>query len=386
MSENRTLHMALAMLLALALELPVSCASGAELAAVPGPQGPTRYVRTLVIDSRGRLWASFMEEQGLGTYGIACLETASPTVIPAAELSAGRVFALRALGNGSVAAATDNGLRVISSDGRVEAIGLQEPLTLLAGAAGDAVLAAGTGADRTLVLVRYRPGLPPERWCLAAKGAGGFREPLRLFELPGGRVLIVFETGGVMFDDGKLRRLAWEKSPLASPERSRSSERRVPPVWIYDAAMAPDWSVFFTGFCKKLVRWKDGRFDVLAEGHFQDLAVDPGSGLMRVSDFAGTLSQWNGTALEPVFRQPAGEIRSLWPAASGALWLECAPASGPHLLVRLASGSATPDTLSLGLRPALLSPGILSLIERPGAAAVIATNDGLWSIRAPAPH
>ncbi|MBP7635503.1 hypothetical protein KBA41_15145 [Candidatus Ozemobacteraceae bacterium] len=380
MSENRTSSIASLLALFIVLGASVPWAFCAELAAVPGPEGPTRYARTLTIDSRGRLWASFMNEQGLDTWGIACLETASPTLVSAAMLSVGRVFALRALENGSVAAATDKGLRVLAPDGRFESIGKQEPLSLLAGTACGAVLAAGTGEDRALVLVRFTPGRPSERWRLPAKGAGGFREPLRMFELPDGRVMIVFATDVVMLDGGKLRRLAWEKTPLASPAKSRSSERRVPPVWIYDAAMTPDGSVFFVGFCKKLVRWKDGRFDVLAEGHFQDLAADPASETVWVTDFAGALRTWSGKTLETAYRLPDGEIRNIWPAASDALWLECAPASGPHRLERLSPGSADPNAVSLEFRPGLLSPGVLSLVQAADGAALIATNEGLWRI------
>ncbi|HOT29059.1 MAG TPA: hypothetical protein PLU72_12815 [Candidatus Ozemobacteraceae bacterium] len=381
MSEIRTLHF-LAVLSAFIL---FGCLDGrafaADLIAEIVTDKPTRYARTLALDSENRLWASFMNEQGLDSWGIARLETASPTLFPAAGLSVRRVHALRAAPGAGIAAATDDGLRIVTPDGRIDVHANGDRLTHLAPGAGNSLLAAGSADDGGLVLARYRSGRPIERWRLQTKKAALSRDLLNVFELPDGRVLIVLSTDVVMLEGGKLRRLDWTKTPLASPARGRSAERRMPPLWIYDAAMAPDGGVYFIGACKKLVRWRNDRFDTLAEGHFQDLAVDPSSGVLWVTDFAGTLKTWDGKSLELAYRLPDGEIRNIWPAASGTLWLECAHASGPHRLARLSPGLADPDTVSLDFRPGLLSPGILSLVQAPDGVTLIATNEGLWRIR-----
>lgn len=380
MSENRTLRFLAVLTAFILFGCQAGRSSAADLTAEEVTVRPTRFARTLALDAEKRLWASFMNEQGLDSWGIACLETASPTLFPAACLSVRRVHALRAAPDGRIAAATDDGLRIVMLDGRIDAHAKGDRLTHLAPGIGDSLLAAGSADDGSLVLARCRSGRPIERWRLSAKKTGLFRDLLNVFELPDGRVMIILSTDVVMLEGGKLRRLAWEKTPLASPARGRSAERRMPPVWIYDVAMAPDGSMFFIGACKKLVRWRNARFDTLAEGHFQDLAVDPDSGVLWVTDFAGTLRTWDGKSLETAYQLPDGEIRSIWPVASGTLWLECAPATGPHRLARLSPGSTDPDAVTLDFRPGLLSPGILSVVQASDGTALIATNEGLWRI------
>ncbi len=153
MSENRTLRFLPVVTVVFLFSCLVVPGNAASLAAELVTDKPTSYARTLALDSEKRLWASFMNEQGPGSWGIGCLETASPTLFPAAGLSVRRVHALREAPGGGIAAATDDGLRIVTPDGRIDAHANGDRLTHLAPGAGNSLLAAGS----------FTPGGPAEQ-------------------------------------------------------------------------------------------------------------------------------------------------------------------------------------------------------------------------------
>jgi len=389
MSEIRTLRGGWVLFCLITLFIRPSICQAANWNASLVTDKPTRYSRALAIDTGGALWASFMKEQGLDTWGIGRIDTASSTLIPISALSARRVFALKGAADQTIIAATDNGLRMIASDGKIEAAATGICITVLASGAGDSVLGAGIGSDGALYLLRRKPARPLEKWRLPVKEAGKHCDLLGLFELPDTRVVIVTSKDVVLLEDGRLIPLALTKTPLATTDEGRSEERRAPPVWLYDAAIASDGSVYFTGFGKRLVRWWKNRFEIIAEGHFQEVVADEIAGTVWITDFNGALWKWDGETFVLAFSLPGGHIQSLRQTAPGAVWLECAPASGPYRLVRISdipskSGvearwtEAFEAGIPLDLRPGLLSPGILSLLSTPDGGVVVATNSGIW--------
>ncbi|HNW35509.1 MAG TPA: hypothetical protein PKM25_11290 [Candidatus Ozemobacteraceae bacterium] len=393
MSEIRTSHVGWVTFCLMILSLPTAICQAATWKAILVTDKPTRYSRTLAIDSRGKLWASFMKEQGLETWGIGRIDPASSTLIPMSALFAHHVFDLKVTADQTVIAATDNGLRMIASDGKIESEAEGICITMLAAGADGVVLGAGIGGDGALHLVRRRKAAQSlEQWRYPVKGPGKHRDLLRLFERPDGTAVIVTSKEIVLLKDEKLAPLALAKTPLATTAEGRSEERRVPPVWLYDATMTSDGSVYCTGFSKRLVKWWNDRFEIIAEGHFQELAPGDVPGTVWATDFNGALWKWDGGTFALAFSLPGGHIQSLRQTASGSVWLECAPASGPHRLVRISdtpmtSGAETrwAETFDAGvplnLRPGLLSPGILSLTATPDGCIVIATNAGIWRLQ-----
>ncbi|HEY9072026.1 MAG TPA: hypothetical protein VIV61_17335 [Candidatus Ozemobacteraceae bacterium] len=352
---------------------------------------PSPYARTLVADARTGVWASFMREQGLDTWGIGRIQPGPALFFAIGDFHAKRVFALAPVASG-VAVATDDGLRLVTGDGAIDMIAVGFPLTHLAGGPDGSLLAAGIDEDGAMNLLRWRPGRRPDRWRRAPGARRRFKDLLGLFARPDGTAVLVTAGEILVLARNALQPVKLRGTPLASPDSARSSERKVPPVWIYDAAMMPDGAIALTGFARNLVRWSGGRFDMIARGHFQSLLVCPRSGSLWATDFDGNLWKDGKSGFGRVFAFPEGRIHTIWPGASGSIWLECAPNSGPHLLVPVPADAPVdaPENLwrawvhegvSLDLRPGLLSPGILSAVPLFDGSLCLATNAGIWTIR-----
>ncbi len=387
-SKNRTLFHRL-----LGTVLLITClgfqAAAWQREEIPGMPSP--FARTLGLDARNGIWASFMREQGLDTWGIGRIHPSPALFIPIRALGATRVFALLPSGD-RVAVATDDGVRTVSSDGTVATHSVGYPLTHLAIATGGAFLAAGIDGKGGINLLRLAPGCLSERWHLAMPRGGRLRELLRLFARPDGTAVLVTAGEILVFSGSALHIMDLKNSPLASPSRGRSSERRVPPVWIYDAAMTPDGAVHLTGFSRQLVRWNGGTMKVIAHGHFRSLIPGSRAGYLWATDFDGGLWKGDDAGFGQVAACPEGQIEAICPGASEGIWLEHAPASGPHRLVPVPSSATkgVPEEqwhawiragVALDVRPGLVSPGILSSIPMSDGGLCLATNAGIWRIR-----
>ncbi|NLI78393.1 MAG: hypothetical protein GX442_18390 [Candidatus Riflebacteria bacterium] len=379
---------------------------------------PTRLPRALARSAEGALWAAFQAEEGV-MQGAGLARVLPPPVLPVrgpgrAGWRSDKVHALLPAADDAVLAATDHGLHRVEADGKTTPLGEDLPWHLLAAAPDGTVWMAGIDADHRLAVGR----LDGSR-VLIHRAPGRFREILRLFpqgpssgashhhppplspveepeqgSSPGRshspQTVSLAATALVVTSDGiheagptGLKALPLKKTPLFLPP-SHSVERRMPPIWLYDAARTPDGSLFLIGAHKTLVRRSGGRFEVVGAGHFSELCAGLGDQELLAADFDGRLWHWDGRRLACVDRgTDRRHLRHLTLDDRGSLWAEEDAADGrPHAIVRYDPPytDGPRARASLGLFPGLLSPGVLALLGDGQGGCLLSTNEGICRV------
>ncbi|RCK79759.1 MAG: hypothetical protein OZSIB_3913 [Candidatus Ozemobacter sibiricus] len=350
---------------------------------------PSHYPRALAVGRDGSVWAAFMAEQGVMVGGGLARVRPEPLLHIVGQTTPGwrsdQVNALLAAPDGGVLAATERGLHRVTAAGQVIPLGEAIPWQHLAAAADGGAWLAGTDREHHLFVGR----LVGDR-VTVFRPRGRCREVVRLFAPTPDRAVVVCSDQVWQIGPRGIVPLPLAGSPLFTPP-SRSPERRQPPIWLYDAALTADGSLFLIGATRRLVRVPPGRprYEVVATGSFSELCAGRHAQDLLVADFDGRLWRWNGQQLECVHEdRDRRALRRLTLDSHGSLWAEEDRGSAPHRLVRFDPpySEGPHAVVPLDLRPGLLSPGILALGDDGCGGLFVSTNEGLGYVAAPPPE
>lgn len=327
---------------------------------------PSKYPYRLA-HVQGSLWTTMRAFDG--PFRIAGIARVSHERITAYSVSNGlRSDAVQAVTShdGTLFAATDKGLcRFVSNS--FEALGPAVALTHLA--SGGGLWAFGSGDDRSYAVI-VREG---KTAVLSMKKRV---RPLALAVMSADTAWLVHQGGIIVISGGAMKDMPLEGTPLWK-KPNRDPDGPVPSVVLY-AAVSSRSSLYVVGHTKALIRYDNG-WSTVTNGHFGRLAA--GGDNVFVSDFAGSIFQYDGTSCAPIF-SGAISIGAISADSRGTLWAEAdMKRNEPHVLIRFDAPYAREARRYSLAAGTALSPGICDMLTDENGALWLATNDGLWKIQ-----